>query len=64
MIIKVCGVAQSNFLNQYQQEQRQTRYYTQNQNKETVKQDFGLVLDAEIKKLSINILIQGLTRKG
>lgn len=56
MIIKVSGITNPNFLT-HNQEKRQTKYYKPQENKNEVKEDFGLVLDGEIKKLTINVLI-------
>lgn len=35
----------------------QTKYYKPQENKEKVKRDFGIMLNAEIRKLHIDILI-------
>lgn len=59
MIIKVCGGATPLFQREYKQEQKQaqTRYYAPQTSAQKVKKDFGIVLDAEIKRLNINVLI-------
>lgn len=56
MIYRVQGVAKATPQNYYQQGQ-QTKYYMPKTQKQEVKKDFGIYLDAEIKKLKINILI-------
>lgn len=58
MIIKVCGSAATQDPMAYRdQGSPHTKYYNRKVTKEKIKEDFGIVLDAEIKKLKINILI-------
>ena len=58
MIIKVSGIAQTtNCLQDRKEQHQQTKFYKPQEPKREVKSDFGLLLDVEIKKLSINILI-------
>lgn len=54
MIIRVIGVAP---MLPDRQERPQTKYYQPQQKKEKVKKDFGVMLNSEIKKLHIDILI-------
>lgn len=58
MIIKVSEIAQvTNYLQDRKEQHQQTKFYKPQEPKREVKSDFGLLLDAEIEKLSINILI-------
>lgn len=58
MIIKVSGIAQTtNYLQDKKEQHQQTKFYKPQESKREVKSDFDLLLDAEIKRLSINILI-------
>ena len=58
MIIRISGIPNTN---QYPQEQKQatpeTHFYTSEEPKEEVKKDFGLTLDKEIEKLTIDIIL-------
>jgi len=57
MTIKITGVTNTtNYLNQ-QNRQPQTKYYKPQATKETIKKDFGLLLDAEIKQLSFDVYV-------
>lgn len=49
MMIRVTGVAYTAYNNNRQQ--AQTKFYQPQTQKQTVKKDFGLLLDKEIKKL-------------
>lgn len=44
-------------LNGYDNRQPKVKYYNNKVSKTKVKQDFGIMLDAEMKKLKIDILI-------
>lgn len=55
MIVKVTGVARAEFPSHSQKQQ--TKYYFPQEKKSKVKEDFGIILDAEMKKLKINVLI-------
>lgn len=60
MMIKVCGVVGSAFQNYYPEHNNrevQTKYYEPKENKQNVKNDFGMVLDAEMKKLHFDKII-------
>jgi hypothetical protein len=58
MIIRISGIPNTNH---YPQEQKQTapetHFYTPEEPKEEVKKDFGLTLDKEIEKLTIDIIL-------
>ena len=57
MIIRVVGQVQSgNWYNQNNFGQK-TEYYQPQTSKETVKEDFGIVLDKEMKKLHFNKIV-------
>jgi hypothetical protein len=57
MVIKVVGISfAAHYYNQHHPQQ-QTRFYTPQTPKEEVKQDFGLVLDEQIKGLKFNKII-------
>ena len=51
MIIKVSGIAMSNFYNRDLSHRNSTHYYRPQQPKEKIKQDFDIMLDTEIKRL-------------
>ncbi len=55
MMIKVTGVARAEFPSHSQKQQ--TRYYFPQEKKQKIKEDFGTILDAEMKKLHFNVLI-------
>lgn len=55
MILRVTGTAY--VLPDKREGEPQTKYYEPQENKEKIKQDFGLILDTEIDKLHIDILI-------
>lgn len=61
MIIKVSGIIEMNFYNNYNQRsgerQPQTKFYQPQTAKEEVKQDFGLLLDTELKRLRFDKII-------
>lgn len=55
MVRAIAAVRASSFYNE--NPQPRMKYYQNNQNKEVVKRDFKIMLDSEIKKLKIDILI-------
>ena len=55
MIVKVTGVCNSTFYNE--QRNRQTKFYQPMVSKTKVKNDFGILLDTEIKKLHFDKII-------
>lgn len=55
MIIKVSGVNNTRFYNE--QREQKTKYYFPQTSKDTVKKDFGIMLDTEMKKLHFNKLV-------
>lgn len=59
MILAVSGIMNTkpNNQNLYQEQHYATKYYQPQTRKDEVKKDFGMILDAEIRKLTINILI-------
>ena len=55
MIRVIAAVGASSFYNE--NPQPRMKYYQNNQSKEVIKKDFKIMLDSEIKKLKIDILI-------
>lgn len=56
MIIKVSGVVRMEYPHNNQQKNK-TKYYQPQQNKQVIKQDFGILLDKEIEKLHFEKII-------
>jgi uncharacterized membrane protein YebE (DUF533 family) len=54
MMIRVTGVAYTAYNNR---QQAQTKFYQPQTQKQTVKKDFGLLLDKEIKKLHFDKIV-------
>ena len=62
MVIRISGIPNDNFSHQgYGQQQHQhtpeVHYYQPEESKEKVKEDFGMKLDKEIEKLTIDIIL-------
>ena len=57
MILRVTGIAKSGMYNNYKEKPTAKYYQKKTVTKEKVKRDFGLMLDSEISKLKIDILI-------
>lgn len=55
MVRVISAVTGSSFYNE--QYKPKMKFYQNNQSKEVVKKDFQIVLDSEIKKLKIDILV-------
>ena len=60
MVIRISGIPNSNTSQYYEQQKQNTpevHYYQPDEPKEKVKEDFGLTLDKEIEKLTIDIIL-------
>ena len=60
MVIRISGIPNTN-ANQYYEQQKQgtpeVHFYQPDESKEKVKEDFGLTLDKEMEKLTIDIIL-------
>lgn len=56
VIIRVSGVVRMEYQHNNQQKNK-TKYYQPQQNKQVIKQDFGILLDKEIEKLHFEKII-------
>lgn len=61
MMIRISGVpntsAMSYYSDQHQQKSAETHFYRPDEPKEKVKEDFDMVLDREMEKLTIDIIL-------
>ena len=62
MMIRISGVPNANYYGHGQEQSQEqsapeTHFYTPEEPKEKVKEDFGLMLDKEIEKLTIDIIL-------
>ena len=57
MILKVTGIAESGMYNNYKERPTTKYYQTKVATKGKIKRDFGLMLDSELKKLRVDILV-------
>ena len=57
MILRVSGISQGGMYNNYKERPTAKYYQAKVATKGKIKRDFGLMLDAEIKKLNIDVLV-------
>lgn len=57
-MIRIINTNPTQYFNKNQPQQTPIKYYNNNTvTKEEIKEDFGIILDREIQKLKINVLI-------
>ena len=61
MMIRISGIPNTNTGSYYNEQQKpstpEVHYYEPDEPKEKVKEDFGLMLDKEMEKLTIDIIL-------
>ena len=60
MMIRISGIPNTNTTSYYNEQNRpapETHFYEPEESKEKVKEDFGITLDKEMDKLTIDIIL-------